>query len=116
MIVVFMPRMLWVNAGTGRIKVSVLALRNAQKLVTMDENRRELSHGTVLIEDNKIIFAGENSEAEQWLADQSLEIDKDIDASNVFNRMRLWWFAHTRRKLFVGIFPWLLKDELENVS
>lgn len=39
-----------------------------------------------------------------------------IDSSNVINRIRLWWFALTRPALFVPVAPWLLKDELENVS
>ncbi len=39
-----------------------------------------------------------------------------VDASNVINSIRLWWFALTRRELFVDIFPWLKNDELENVK
>lgn len=76
-----MPLMLWVNVDTGGIEVSFLAIKNAEKLVTMDEHRRELSNGTVLTHDNRIIFVGENNHAEQWLAAQSIEIDKAIDAS-----------------------------------
>lgn len=38
------------------------------------------------------------------------------DASNVLNRMRLLWFAATRQELFVNTFPWLGKDELENMK
>ena len=37
-----------------------------------------------------------------------------VDASNVFNRFRLLWFAITRQNLFVDLFPWLKNDELEN--
>jgi len=39
-----------------------------------------------------------------------------IDKSNVINRVRLWWFALTRQSLFVGLFPWLLNDELDNIK
>ncbi len=39
-----------------------------------------------------------------------------IDKSNVINRIRLWWFALTRQSLFVGLFPWLLHDELDNIN
>jgi hypothetical protein len=34
--------------------VSVLAIKNAEMLVTMDENRHEISNGTVIAEHNKI--------------------------------------------------------------
>ena len=39
-----------------------------------------------------------------------------VDSSNRFNPIRLWWFALTREELFVSIFPWLKRDELENVG
>jgi hypothetical protein len=38
------------------------------------------------------------------------------DSSNIINRIRLWWFALTRQSLFVDIFPWLKRDELENLK
>jgi hypothetical protein len=38
------------------------------------------------------------------------------DESNRINAIRLWWFALTRRELFVKLFPWLTKDELENMK
>jgi hypothetical protein len=38
------------------------------------------------------------------------------DSSNIINRIRLWWFALTRQNLFVDIFPWLKRDELENLK
>jgi len=38
------------------------------------------------------------------------------DESNRINAIRLWWFALTREELFVGVFPWLKKDELDNVG
>lgn len=38
-----------------------------------------------------------------------------VDQSNVINRIRLWWFALTRQDLFIELFPWLLRDELENM-
>lgn len=39
-----------------------------------------------------------------------------MDESNRINRIRLWWFALTRPELFVGAFPWLKNDELENMK
>lgn len=37
------------------------------------------------------------------------------DASNRLNKARLLWFALTREDLFTGLFPWLKRDELDNV-
>lgn len=37
------------------------------------------------------------------------------DTSNRINHIRLWWFALTREDKFVGQFPWLAKDEWENI-
>ena len=39
-----------------------------------------------------------------------------VDASNRINKIRLLWFALTREELFVDQFPWLKRDELDNVS
>ena len=38
------------------------------------------------------------------------------DPGNRFNPIRLWWFALTREELFVSIFPWLKRDELDNMK
>lgn len=38
----------------------------------------------------------------------------EVDKSNVFNKMVLWWFALTREDKFVDKFPWLKNDEWEN--
>ena len=38
------------------------------------------------------------------------------DSSNRINKIRLVWFALTREDLFVDVFPWLRRDEAENVS
>jgi hypothetical protein len=37
------------------------------------------------------------------------------DSSNRINKIRLLWFVLTREDLFVGTFPWLKRDEKENV-
>jgi hypothetical protein len=42
--------------------------------------------------------------------------DGVTDDSNIIARIRLWWFALTRQKLFVELFPWLKHDELDNVG
>lgn len=38
------------------------------------------------------------------------------DTTNRINKIRLLWFVLTREELFVGTFPWLKNDELENVQ
>jgi hypothetical protein len=38
------------------------------------------------------------------------------DTSNRINRVRLLWFVLTRPELFVDAFPWLKRDEQDNVK
>ena len=38
------------------------------------------------------------------------------DTSNRINKIRLLWFVLTREELFVDQFPWLKKDELDNIK
>ncbi len=57
--------------------MAILAIQNAERLVTMDSQRREIEGGTVLVEANKIIFVGSNDEAENYAG----KIDQRIDAS-----------------------------------
>lgn len=38
-----------------------------------------------------------------------------VDKSNIINMVRLWWYALTRPEKFVSIFPWLTKDEGDNL-
>lgn len=46
----------------------------------------------------------------------SKELQGPADTSNRINRVRLFWFVLTRPELFVGAFPWLKNDELDNVK
>jgi ABC-type uncharacterized transport system substrate-binding protein len=41
---------------------------------------------------------------------------KPTDTSNRINHFRLVWFALTREELFVKLFPWLKKDEMDNIT
>jgi len=41
---------------------------------------------------------------------------KPADTSNRINHFRLVWFALTREEMFVKMFPWMEKDELENIT
>ncbi len=61
--------------------MTILAIQNATRLVTMDGDRREISNGTVLAKDNKIIFVGNNNEAVRWLKNHSIEVEIVINAS-----------------------------------
>ena len=47
-----------------------------------------------------------------WFRPQKAPADK----SNRINAIRLWWFALTREEMFADSYPWLKKDELENVT
>lgn len=38
------------------------------------------------------------------------------DTSNRINKLRLIWFALTREELFANVFPWLRRDEHENIT
>ncbi len=57
--------------------MSITAVRNADRLVTMDAQRREIENGTVLIEGREIVFVGTDKEAMA----QGFEIETYIDAS-----------------------------------
>lgn len=41
--------------------------------------------------------------------------NKPADTSNRINKIKLLWYALTREELFVDVFPWLTRDEGENV-
>ncbi|MCP4488392.1 MAG: 8-oxoguanine deaminase [Gammaproteobacteria bacterium] len=77
-----MQRISWVNVDIpGVHKVPVLSVQNAVRLVTMDEIRREIPNATILLEDNKIIFVGNNEDAERWINNHSIEVTECVDAS-----------------------------------
>jgi len=38
------------------------------------------------------------------------------DKSNRINRIRLFWFALTRPELFADQFPWMTRDEYDNIK
>jgi hypothetical protein len=41
---------------------------------------------------------------------------RGTDKSNFFNRLRVFWFSLTRQSKMVDKFPWLTKDEWENMN
>ena len=60
--------------------MSSLLVENAEVLVTMDEERREIENGAVLIRDNVIEMLGETDELQRELDVKGLQPDQRIDA------------------------------------
>jgi 8-oxoguanine deaminase len=60
--------------------MSLVLIDHAEVLVTMDEARREIENGAVLIRDNAIEMVGETGELQRDLEDKGLQPDQRIDA------------------------------------
>ena len=61
--------------------MSLLLVDNAEVLVTMDSERREIENAAVLIRDNRIEAVGGSAELRDRLAVQNLQPERRIDAS-----------------------------------
>lgn len=61
--------------------MSILLLDNAQVLVTMDPQRREISQGSILVQHNKIMNIAPSAQMQRYLHEQQIRPDKTIDAS-----------------------------------
>jgi len=61
--------------------MSLLLIENAEVLVTMDDARREIKNGAVLIRDNVIEMVGDSGELHNKIATMGLQVDRHIDAS-----------------------------------
>jgi len=61
--------------------MSGLVVENIHRLVTMDNQRREIEDGVVVIEHNKIVFVGSTLDAQQWLKKHPMIIDRRVDAT-----------------------------------
>src|SRR5210317_664545 len=61
--------------------MTLLLVDNAEVLVTMDDARREIENGAVLIRDNVIEAVGDSAEIRHHLTTQNLEPQRRIDAS-----------------------------------
>ena len=61
--------------------MSSLLLEHAEELVTMDEDRREITDAAVFVEDRQIAYVGGCSEVQQWLKDNNRQADRVINAS-----------------------------------
>ena len=66
--------------------MTTLLIKNADVLVTMNDDRAEIANGALIAIDNQIAWVGESCEAENWLVKNHPEIakagvDKVIDAA-----------------------------------
>ena len=70
-------------------KLTTLFIKNANVLVTMNDNRAEIENGALFIEDNQIVWVGSTAEFDLWLANNrpdlaqdggQVGIDKTLDA------------------------------------
>jgi cytosine/adenosine deaminase-related metal-dependent hydrolase len=61
--------------------MSLLLLENAEVLVTMDRERREIEDGAILLRDNQIELVADSAQMRARLETQNLRPDRRIDAS-----------------------------------
>ncbi|KAA3647033.1 MAG: 8-oxoguanine deaminase [Chloroflexi bacterium] len=66
--------------------MSTLLIKNANVLVTMNENREEIRNGAVLVENNQIQWVGASADVDRYIAETRPDIARDgfdevIDAS-----------------------------------
>jgi cytosine/adenosine deaminase-related metal-dependent hydrolase len=57
--------------------VTTLLVKHADVLVTMDDSRREIEGGAVLVEENRVAWVGSTAEIEPWLADNRPDLVRD---------------------------------------
>jgi cytosine/adenosine deaminase-related metal-dependent hydrolase len=57
--------------------MATLLVKNANVLVTMNENRAEIEDGALLAEDNRIVWVGPTAELDRWLHDNRPALDRD---------------------------------------
>ena len=60
--------------------MTLLLIKNADVLVTMDDARREIKNAALLTRDHRIIHIAETPAMEMYLAEQGLQPDETIDA------------------------------------
>jgi 8-oxoguanine deaminase len=56
-------------------------IKNTDVLVTMDDQRREVINGSVLVSDNVITAVGETDQLTNLIRNQKIQVDKEIDLS-----------------------------------
>ncbi len=58
----------------------MILIQHAQQLLTMDEQRREIADGAILINDNVIAHIANSDEMQRYINKNNIQIDKTIDA------------------------------------
>ena len=61
--------------------MACLLVENADVVVTMDEQRREIEGGAILTEDQRILHVGDATSMQDYLRQQQIRVDQSIDAS-----------------------------------
>ncbi len=61
--------------------MAYLLVENADVVVTMDEQRREIESGAILTEDQHILHVGDAASMQAYLREQQISVDRSIDAS-----------------------------------
>ena len=61
--------------------MSGLLVENAEVLVTMDSDRREIADAAIFTDDRQVLFVGTSNEVRKWILDQGEKASRVIDAS-----------------------------------
>ena len=61
--------------------MSRVLIENAKVLVTMDDERREIENGAIVVRDNVIEMLGSSDQVHRKLSAQALQAQQVIDAS-----------------------------------
>jgi 8-oxoguanine deaminase len=56
--------------------MTTLLVRDADVLVTMNEQRNEIKQGALLVEDNQVIWVGASADADRWLHEQRPDLER----------------------------------------
>ncbi len=61
--------------------MSTLLIQHAQQLLTMDEQRREIADGAILIKKNVIVHVATSDDMQHYIHHNSIQVDKTISAA-----------------------------------
>jgi 8-oxoguanine deaminase len=77
-------------------QMSTLLVKNIRMLVTMDEDRREIPHGAILVRDNVIESVGPSAETPVDTADEVLDLSRHIVVPGLVNTHHHMYQSLTR--------------------
>ena len=81
--------------------ISKIKITGAKFVVTMDPERRIVTDGAVLIENNRIVGVGKADDSKEWNADQVIDASEMVITPGFINGHLHASYAHATR----GIFP-----------